>query len=353
MTRTTWNLSLVLLLAASSNAYAASGRDVPYLTTAGAIAIANLDHQIRQHGEDGGIEELLLLRSRFLADYEALDRVTELAEGRSATAGELLQRARARSAVHRFADALSDVKQAEVAGARREEVVALRASILVATGRASEVVPQLEAEASRRPGYASRSALAVAYAAAGRLEDADRLYAAALEDLGTTSPFPYAWIELARGMMWAEQGGDRARARSHYELALAYLPEFVTANIHLAELDVADGDVASAMARLERVVAASGEPEALGLLGQLHVRIGEPARGRDEIARARKRYEELLARHSLAFADHAVEFYLGAGADAARAWVLAQQNLSNRQTGRAVGLAIRAARAAFPNSVAR
>src|SRR3954464_8077746 len=139
MIRTAWKLALVLLLAASSNAYAASGENTPYLTTAGAIAIANLDHQIRQSGENDGGVELLLLRSRLLADYEALDRVTAIAEGRSAAAGELLQRARTRSAVHRFADGLADVEQAELEGARSEEVVNLRASILVATGRANEV----------------------------------------------------------------------------------------------------------------------------------------------------------------------------------------------------------------------
>jgi hypothetical protein len=40
-------------------------------------------------------------------------------------------------------------------------------------------------------------------------------------------------------MMWAEQGGDRARAATLYAQAQTYLPEFVTANIHLAELEVA------------------------------------------------------------------------------------------------------------------
>jgi hypothetical protein len=52
-----------------------------------------------------------------------------------------------------------------------------------------------------------------------------------------------------------------------------------------------------------------------------------------------------LSRDPLAFADHAAEFYLGPGADPERAWVLAQQNLANRQTPRAAALAIKAAEA--------
>jgi hypothetical protein len=130
-----------------------------------------------------------------------------------------------------------------------------------------------------------------------------------------------------------------------YAQALVHLPEFATANVHLAELEVGLGDLASAMARLDRVVAASDEPEALALLGEVHARTGDPVRGRVEIARARERYDSLLARHPLAFADHAAEFYLGPGADAERAWSLARQNLGGRQTERAFALAIEAARA--------
>jgi tetratricopeptide (TPR) repeat protein len=314
-------------------------------TTKSAIAIANLDQQVRQAGNEAGVEELLLVRSRFLADYEALDRASAFGEGRHATGRELLLRARTRSAVHRFADALADVEAAESAGAKPDEIAALRASILVAMGRATEVIPQLEANLLHHPGFASRSALAVAYAAVGRLDDADRLYAEALSSLDTTLPFPYAWIYFARGLMWSEQGGDQARAELLYAQALKCVPEFVTANIHLAEIEALRGDNESAIEHLENAVQSSHEPEARALLGVLHFRTGDLERGSREIAEARKGYELLLSRDPLAFADHGAEFYLGPGADPERAWVLAQQNLANRQTPRAAALAIKAAEA--------
>jgi tetratricopeptide (TPR) repeat protein len=247
--------------------------------------------------------------------------------------------------VHRFAEALDDIAAAEQSGASRDEIVGVRASILVAIGRAEEVVPQLEAVVSNNPDYSSHSALAVAYAAVGRFADADRLYVAALSDLDTTSPFPYAWIYFARGLMWTEQAGDQARGESLYAQSLSYLPDFAVANIHLAELEATRGDLASSIARLERVVASSNEPEALSLLGQLHVRAGHSTKGLREIALARERFDWLLNRYPLAFADHAAEFYLGPGANPERAWSLAQQNLANRKTGRAYVLAIKAARA--------
>jgi tetratricopeptide (TPR) repeat protein len=326
-----------------------SGKPVPvpslHPTTSGAIAVANLEDQIARQGNQPGVEELLLLRARFLADDEALDRAVASTEGRSETGRDLLRRARVRSAAHRFAEALADLEQAERTGAEREAVLLLRASILVATGRGSEVISQLEIDVARRPGFASWSTLAGAYAAVGRRAEADRSYRAALADLDTTSPFPYAGLEFARGTMWAEPGGDSLRAEAAFARALAYLPEFVGASVHLAVLEAESGDLDSATKRLERVVSSTEEPEALALLGELHRATGDSLRGRQDIARARQRYESLLARHPLAFADHAAEFYLGPGADAQRAWVLARENLAARRTNRAVALELRAARA--------
>ena len=340
--------ALVVVALASTACSAKSGSNVtdsPNSTTNSGIAIANLNQQIHQAGNEIGVEELLLVRSRFLADYEALDRASALGEGRYATGRELLLRARTRSAVHRFTDALADLETAERAGAKPDEIAAIRATILVAVGRAMEVIPQLEANLLRHPGFASRTALAMAYAAVGRIDDADRLYAEALSSLDTTLPFPYASIYFARGLMWSEQGGDQARAALLYAQALKYMPEFVTANIHLAEIAALRGDGKSAIELLENVVQLSHEPEAQALLGVLHLWSGDSERGSSEIAEARTSYELLLSHDPLAFADHGAEFYLGPGRDPERAWVLAQQNLANRQTPRAAALAIKAAEA--------
>lgn len=314
-------------------------------TTDGTIAIANLDQLIEQAAGDAGIDELLLLRSKTLADYAALDRVVTLAETDSHTADALLRRSRSRAAVHRFHEALADAEAAARAGADSGTVAAQRATILVAIGQAHEALAALESNVAIRPGFASHSALATAYAAVGRLNEADRLYATALDELDTTSPFPYAWIWFMRGLMWSEPGDDPRRGEAMYAQAVRTLPQFVVANIHLAELEVRRGDEPAATARLERIAAASHEPEALALLGQLHIRAGQRERGEREIAQARLRFEALLARHPLAFADHAAEFYLGAGQDPERAWALAQQNLAARPTQRARRLAIEAARA--------
>jgi hypothetical protein len=334
-------------------------------TTRGEIAIENLDHQIARRGNAPGVEELLLTRAQLLADDDALDRAVALSESRCAdgpcpTIADYLRRARARSAVHRFADALADLDAADrarrrdtasagnagnAADAASEDLASLRASILVATGHAGDAIPALAAAVARRATLASRSALAIAYAGVGRFSEADLLYAAAIGALDTTSPFPYAWLCFSRGMMWDEQARDVGRAQAFYQQALRYLPQLAPATIHLAAIEAVHGDPAVAAARIAPLARAAN-PEALALAGALRLRPGERERGRSEIADARARFEALIARHPLAFADHAAAFYLGAGANPERACALAPLNLVARRTHRALELAIAAAHAA-------
>jgi tetratricopeptide (TPR) repeat protein len=131
-----------------------------------------------------------------------------------------------------------------------------------------------------------------------------------------------------------------------YAEALRQVPSYVPANLHLAELEARRGDTADAVAHLERIVVISRDPESLALLGSLHRRNGDSALGTREVEQARARFEELLQRHPLAFADHAAEFYMDAGADPERALHWARINLLARETRRAYTLAIRAAQAA-------
>ncbi|HZV37894.1 MAG TPA: hypothetical protein VFF96_04010 [Pseudoxanthomonas sp.] len=323
--------------------FCATIADAHPATTSGAIAMANLDHLLSQPNDPPARIELLLAKSRFQGDYAALDQAATLAEALPEDQEGLLLRARTRAAAHRFAEALADLREAERLGASERKVASQRAAILVATGQATRALALLESDALAQPGYASHSALASAYAELGRYRDADRQYREALASLATTSPFPYAWIHFALGLMWSEQAGDVHRGEAEYRRALAYLPQFAVANIHQAEIEARRGDLQSAQARLARVAETTREPEALALLGEIRRRAGMGADAERDIAEAGQRYRSLLSRHPLAFVDHAAEFYLGAGADPGRALALAMRNLDNRATPRAFAIAIRAA----------
>src|SRR5207247_1715226 len=132
------------------------------------------------------------------------------------------------------------------------------------------------------------------------------------------------YVQFQRGVMWAELADQPERAVPLYEEAVKIVPEFVVANVHLAELELQQGRHADAKARLERMLASgTRDPEPEAKLGQLQDSAGDPA-GREHIAHASRRYDELLARYPLAFADHGAEFYAGPGNRPERAVELAQ-----------------------------
>jgi serine/threonine protein kinase HipA of HipAB toxin-antitoxin module len=82
-------------------------------------------------------------------------------------------------------------------------------------------------------------------------------------------------------------------------------------------------------------VLSSGDPEVTWRLADALALQGRHDEAATQRGVAPCRFEELLARHRLAFADHGAEFYAGSGNDAARALDLARTNVANRPTLRA------------------
>ena len=178
----------------------------------------------------------------------------------------------------------------------------------------------------------------------GEFEDADRTYVRAIRQYRDVSPFALAWGCFQLGVLWGETvpTPDADRAAHWYRRAVEYLPVYTHARVHLAEIHLHAEEPEAAEALLLPVIA-SGDPEVRWRLAQAlaaQERAGEAVLQRDA---ARSAFETLLARHELAFADHAAEFYLSNGADPGRACDLARINLANRPTLRAFELAHAAA----------
>lgn len=174
---------------------------------------------------------------------------------------------------------------------------------------------------------------------------ADTTYRQALSAYRDVSPFPVAWVQFQRGMMWAEMAGMPERAIPLYRDAVTRLPGYVVANVHLAELEARMGNRQGAIARLEPLADTVEDPEPRGLLSTL-IADTNPAEAARLRALAQRGYEALLAKHRNAFLDHAAEFFGGPGADPRRGLALAEENLKLRPTDRAYVLAIRSAMAA-------
>jgi tetratricopeptide (TPR) repeat protein len=315
-------------------------------TTPGGTAVTNLSAQIDGlsrlvdlHGADlygAALVPLLLQRAQLLGAIDDVDAAARVASAISDPVARAQREAAVLSAAHEWDAAL----------ARLPAFAVERESIALARGEdASAILEARRARASAASTYRSETELALALSEAGLYDEADAAYLRALERYDDVSPFPIAFVQLQRGVMWAERAGRPGRAVELYREAVRRVPEHVSANVHLAELEVDLGMRDIAIARLRGVAAWSADPEPSAVLAAL-LAIDEPEEAERHRAIAIARYELLLSTHRLAYADHATELFLGAGGDPQRALTLALENLENRHTERAYDLAIRAAAAA-------
>ena len=138
-------------------------------------------------------------------------------------------------------------------------------------------------------------------------------------------------------MLWGElvPVPDPDLAALWYRRAIAYLPGYVKARVHLAEI-YASQDQPGDAETLLRPVLSSGDPEVRWRLADVLIAQQGSKRPRHSSTPRALASIELLGRHRLAFADHAAEFYAGSGDDCRRALELARANVANRPTRRAI-----------------
>jgi tetratricopeptide (TPR) repeat protein len=325
-------------------------------TTDGTIALVNLEAQIESlelQAAGGGLTgrwgaelvDRLTLRGQILgriADYErAVALAEQLACHASADGLAFLVRARTRTLLHRFEEALADLDVADRLGMAGAEVAAERAAIFQAVGRYDEAMALCRAAVGRRADFETLWALAALHAERGEIDAAEHLFGESCGRFRGVSPFGLAQLEFQRGHMWQEQG-DLWRAREWLRAAWFRLPAFAQAAGHLAEVEAALGERESAIDRLTRLAGASDDPHYAAQLAGILAEAGRLEEAGVWRARAEARYDELMARHPAAFADHSAEFFLTVGGDPQRALGLAKQNFAVRQTPRARALLSRA-----------
>jgi tetratricopeptide (TPR) repeat protein len=325
-------------------------------TTNGTIALLNLHSQIegferqaargRLTSRSGAeLVDLLTLRGQILgriADYErASDLAEQLAGDAPADAAAFLARARIRACLHRFAEALTDLDVAERLGLASPELGAERAAILQAVGRYGEALVMHWAAVGRRRSFETLGALAAFHAELGEITEAERLFDESRARFRGVSPFGLAQLDFQRAHMWLHQG-DLARARDWLLEAWHRVPAYAPAEGHLAEVEAETGETEMAISRLRRLAYESDDPDYAAHLARILDEVGRRDEAAPWRARAEARYQELVARHPAAFADHAAEFCLTLGGDPQRALHLAKHNAAIRQTPRSHALLTRA-----------
>jgi len=331
--------------------------------TDGGIAVNNLE-SARQRSWSRfwrepsrlGIAEYVVeqeqLTLQLLGDTNTLDRLEALVDyldlAEAGSPRTALIQAQVTSMAHRFADARGYLAKAadgkgwsdaanrlslsidQACGTRLDAVLEARKRLAAQWGRLEELVP-----------------LGALHADLRDFDEADRTYQRALRQYRDASPFAVAWVCFQLGVLWGELVPDAqlARAARWYGAAIEYLPGYVKARVHLAELFCGCGRTGDAEALLIPALS-SGDPEVRWRLADAMAAMGRLTEAEVQMQAARSGFEVLLEKHLLAFADHGAEFYSGSGNDAKRAFELASLNLANRPTLRAFEHAYKTAVAA-------
>jgi Flp pilus assembly protein TadD len=183
-----------------------------------------------------------LLTAQFLGDLDALDRLGVLASefarvDDSSRAALVL--AEVASAVHRFDDARDHLARAAVLGGSCEAIE--RHSLTIDQARGKDLDAVLAARrliAAESRSLEDRVPLGAVLADLDCFAEADDVYRQAFYSYDGTSPFPLAWVCFQLGMLWGElvPVPEPDLAALWYRRALAYLPGYVRARVHLAEI---------------------------------------------------------------------------------------------------------------------
>ena len=313
------------------------------------ISISNLDAEIADAERRApkepffrdGLPDKLIKRASYLGttkDYdEADDTSRKNLELEPANPQVMMIRAHVLSTLHEFDDALKELDVAAAHGAPGDDVARARASIDLATGRCVEA-DKLWPAMPFPNDMAARGAIAQRL---GRPGVAEELFERARLEFKDVSPFPLAWMDFERARAF-EREGDREKARAYLEDALAALPQYAHAAVHAATLEPPD----VAIAHLLIVEKRADDPDVFAAHADALRREKHDDEARAMTERARARYEEILAKHPMAFADHAARFFLGEGGDVKRALALAKRAAANGPTEETLELWLLAARAA-------
>lgn len=327
-------------------------------TTSGEIATGNLDGQIESlekmlaTAESKGaspadptiasrrrqLVDLLSTRAEFegrIADLQAAADLAERLVADTKDASSLLTRAGARAGLHRFDDARADLDEAEKLGAPKAATAAARASLLLARGDLEQALSLQREAVSARRDIQSTLVLAVILGQLDRREEALSAFREALSSYRDTSPFPVARLFFHEAQFW-EREGRKDLAIAYGKAAVERVPSYAHAAAHLGRL----AKPAEAIPMLRALAARSDDPEIACVLADRLRESGERAEGDALAVKAGARYDDLVARHPEAFADHAAQFWLDTGNDANKALALAKVNLAARRTPKAFELVV-------------
>ena len=171
------------------------------------------------------------------------------------------------TARHEFETAIDLAEQVLAADPGEEAALAIRGDALVALGQYEAAMADYETLARRVPGLASHARLAILQAMLGDPESAANSWTAALADTNAGTA-DRAWA-LAEHGNFQFAIGRLAEARASHAAALQLVTGYLPAELGLADVRAAEGDLERAILTYEGAVRRAPSPETALKLGDL------------------------------------------------------------------------------------
>jgi Tfp pilus assembly protein PilF len=276
-------------------------------------------------------------RASLTGDYGNYARAEDLLGRLDATFGDTDAVCVAKAKLHYTLHRLAKAKQVldgcpRIAGQPAD--LGLRADIAFYSGRYKDAGIIYRALVNQLGTPQSYIQLALYSAKTGAPGEAAAFLEAAEKRYYGGSAVTLSWLALQRGLIELDRGRDE-EARALFALADQRLPGYWLNEEHLAEATRLNGDAAAARKIYEDVVKKTGAPEYLDALAQIDADAGDAAAATPLLSRAEAIYDQRAKRFPEAIAGHALEHYLKAAPQPAKALALAQANYANRPYGEA------------------
>jgi len=327
-----------------------------YRTTSAAIYLGNLDSRIDMlqqridtpkstPGDAAKLAGALYQRYRIRGRLDDAETALALLEGPiTHSADSHLLHGVLLAGFHRFDEAIAALDAARAAGASERTLRADANDLAVAQGRYAELKDDFEQSLYPVADFAELAHRADLRMLLGDVDGAEMQYRAAQMLYRDVDPMPLAWLHTQAGIAML-RAGRIDDAHRFFAAAVERLPGYALAEEHLAECETLLGRHEQARERYRRVIAQTGNPEFIAALAGLERDTGNTAEADRLQQQAEDVYGSLLARHPTAFAQHAAEFFLDIGKPA-RALALARDNAALRRDIGSLILLARSAEAA-------
>lgn len=274
--------------------------------------------------------------ARLTGSYEDYAR----AEASIATAFEhdpgtssLLLRAKLHYSLHRLPQARTDFEAAKPTIQRTPDGVAsqeaFEANLAMQAGDSKKAQAHFDASLASKRTTSNLASVAVYRWKTGEFDQAEALFREALKSYHGKPMEPRAWLHLNLGLLDLDRGRyDDALA--HYREAETFMKGYWLIDEHIAEILTLQGKTEEAKTLYLDILERTNNPEFMDAMAGILFEAGQDEDAKMYVAKARKRYEEQMAKYPEAAYGHALGHYIEFGDDAAFVLDLAKKNYALR-----------------------